>query len=101
MQEYIPLEDYLAGKRESPLVDIASITKVPIAMFAGRSDITCPYDRAVKAAGIIGDAVTHFESIDGANYMYFARANSDWFMGILKEQLQVAQNETSAALFMQ
>jgi len=86
-QEYIPLDEYVAGKRISPLVDVASIDKVEIAMFAGRSDVTCPYDRAVKFAGIIGSAVTHFESIDDADHMYFAGANSEWFMGVLKEQL--------------
>ena len=86
-QEYIPLEDYLAGHRESDLIDIAGIDKVPIAMFSGTSDVTCPYARAKIAADVIGPAVTHFESIEGADHMYFSYANSEWFMGVLKEQL--------------
>lgn len=56
-------------------------------MFSGTSDVTCPYARAKIAADVIGPAVTHFESIEGADHMYFSYANSEWFMGVLKEQL--------------
>lgn len=58
-------------------------------MFAGTEDVSCAYDSAVTAAGVIGAAVTYFESIEGADHMYFSSANSDWFMSIVKEQLQV------------
>ena len=49
--------------KETDLIDIASIDKIPIAMLAGTEDWTCPYATAVETASIIGDMVTHFETI--------------------------------------
>ena len=43
-QEYAP--DYLSGKRETKLIDIAGIDKVPIVMMSGTLDVTCPYATA-------------------------------------------------------
>ena len=84
-QEFAP--NYMAGDRETELIDIASIDKVPIAMLVGTVDNTCPYARAVETAGIIGDMVTHFESIEGEDHGYFGSANDDWFMNLVISQL--------------
>ena len=90
-QEFAP--NYLDGERETDLVDIGSIDKVPIAMLVGKDDVTCPYSQAVITANIIGDMVTHFESIEGADHMYFSRANDKYFMDLVKGQLQVPSQE--------
>ena len=86
-QEYAP--DYMSDDKKTDLINIASIDKVPISMLAGTADTTCPYDRAVLAAEIIGGAVEHFESIEGVDHGYFGTANDDWFMNLLISQLQV------------
>jgi len=86
-QEYAP--NYLAGERETTLIDISSIDKIPIALLVGTADETCPYARAVETAKIIGDMVVHFETIPDADHMYFGSANDEWFMNLVKSQLQV------------
>ena len=43
-QEFAP--NYSEGERETALIDLASIDKVPISMFVGTADGTCPYARA-------------------------------------------------------
>ena len=52
-------------------------------MIVGTADQTCPYDRAVETAGIIGDMVVHFESIEGEDHGYFGSAASPEFMDIV------------------
>ena len=76
----------MAGDRETELIDIASIDKVPISMLVGTADNTCPYARAVETAGIIGEMV-HFESIEGKDHSYFNSANDEWFMSLVIAQL--------------
>ena len=95
-QEYAP--NYLKGEKETALIDIGSIDKVPIAMLVGTSDETCPYDRAVETAKIIGDMVVHFESIEGQDHMYFGSANDEWFMNLVKSQLQVESGSVTSIL---
>lgn len=56
-------------------------------MLVGTADGTCPYARAQETAGIIGDAVVHFESIEGVDHGYFGQANDDWFMNLVISQL--------------
>ena len=58
-------------------------------MLVGTADDTCPYDRAVETASIIGDMVVHFESIQGENHGYFNSANDEWFMDLVISQLKV------------
>ena len=88
-QEYAP--NYMQGERETDLIPIETIDKVPIAMLVGTADNTCPYDRAVETASIIGDAVTHFESIEGVDHGYFGSANDEWFMNLVISQLQIPE----------
>ena len=57
-QEFAP--NWEQGEKETDLIDLAGIDKVPIAIFAGTADQTCPYERAVETAAILGDTVTHF-----------------------------------------
>lgn len=85
--------NYEAGERETALIDIGSIDKVPIAMLVATADQNCPYQRAVETAGIIGDMVTHFESIEGKDHFYFWQANDEWFMNLVISQLQIPEQE--------
>ena len=39
-QEFAP--NYMAGDRETDLIDLGSIDKIPISMLVGTSDKTCP-----------------------------------------------------------
>jgi len=98
-QEFAP--KYLEGERETPLVDIAGIDKVPISMLVGKDDVTCPYSQALITKDIIGDMVVHFESIENADHMYFSRANDEWFMDLLKSQLQVPEQSVLVKEFLQ
>ena len=56
-------------------------------MLVGQIDQTCPRARAEETRSIIGDAVTHFQVIDNVGHGWFASANSDWFMDVVKGQL--------------
>jgi len=70
-------------------------------MLVGTADGTCPYERAVETAGIIGDMVVHFESIEGEDHGYFGSANDEWFMNIVLSQLQVPEDLSKATAIMQ
>ena len=37
--------------------------------------------------------VTHFESIQGVDHMYFGSANDEWFMSLVISQLQVPEQQ--------
>ena len=50
-------------------------------------DITCPHSLAVETAETIGDAVVHFETIEGANHNWFGSQNDDSFMDLIISQL--------------
>ena len=73
--------------RETALNDLASIDKVPIYMFVGTKDETCTHKRALETKAILGDTVVHFESIEGADHVYFNSANDEKFMNLLLPQL--------------
>lgn len=64
-------------------------------MFAGTADETCPYARAVETAKILGDTVTHFESIEGWDHFSFSDANNEWFMEKLLKELQVPETNVT------
>ena len=40
--------------------------------------------------------VTHFESIQGVDHMYFGSANDEWFMSLVISQLQVPEQKAAA-----
>ena len=83
------------------MIPLSSIDKVPIAMFAGSADQTCPYARALETKDIIGDAVTHFRTIEGKDHGWFGSANKKWFIDELIEQLQPTDigNQTETVAF--
>ena len=85
-QEYAP--NYLEGEQETELVDLASIT-MPISMIVGLDDDLCPHSQAEITASTIGDAVMHFESLEGIGHNDFWGLNEEWFIDLLIEQLQV------------
>lgn len=64
-------------------------------MLVGTADRICPYSEAEKTAKIIGDAVVHFETIQGVNHHYFAGENGEWFMNLVISQLQVPKRNLS------
>ena len=73
----------MSGERETKLIDIAGIDKVPIVLMSGTLDVTCPYATAKETEKILGDIVEHFETIEGEDHGYFGQANDDWFMNKL------------------
>ena len=62
-------------------------------MFVGLDDQVCLHSQAEEDAKAIGDAVVHFESVEGADHAYFAHANDENFMNLVKRQLQVSEHE--------
>ena len=52
------------NERETDLVPIETIDKVPIAMIVGEKDTTCTLERAEETKSILGDIVTSFEVLD-------------------------------------
>jgi len=83
----------MEGERKTALINLAGINKVPISLLVGTEDNTCPYSRAVETASIIGEAVVHFESIEGYNHLSFASANDEWFVKLVISQLQITPIE--------
>ena len=67
----------MKGERKTALIDIGGINKTPISMLVGTEDQTCPYERAVQTAEIIGDMVVHFETMQGVDHNYFGSANDE------------------------
>jgi len=57
------------------LIPIETIDKVPVAMFSGTVDPTCPHDEAVRGAGIIGADVVDFWSVEGEDHHYWSYAS--------------------------
>ena len=90
-QEYAP--HYMDGEKLAPLIDLASIDKVPVVMMAGTEDVNCPYATAQETAKILG-ATADFEVFEGEDHMYFGRATDDYFMGRLISYLQVPEDTT-------
>ena len=58
-QEYAP--NYLKGEKETALIPIGTIDKVPISMLVGKKDDLCSLEQAKKTAKIIGDKIVHLE----------------------------------------
>ena len=77
----------MEGDRETDLIDLGSIDKIPISMLVGTSDKTCPYFEALKTKEAIGSAVVHFQTIIGEDHGYFGSANDEWFMNLVISQL--------------
>ena len=95
-QEYAP--NYNDGEREAELIDIASIDKVPIVLMSGTYDMTCPYATAQETAGIIGDAIEHFETFEYEDHGFFGQANDEGFMNLLISFLQIPAESQSQPL---
>ena len=79
-QEYVDNDAYVTGETEGPLIDLTNIKKVQVGMWGGDMDTTCSFDQARITKQEIGDNVTHFEEIAGADHGWFGGANSDEFM---------------------
>ena len=80
-QEYAPR--YLEGEREADLIDLASIEQVPISMLVGSEDTLCTPQQAEDTAETIGDAVMHFEIIQGFDHVTFGTANDQKFINLV------------------
>lgn len=65
------------------MIDLAGIDKVPIALLASTKDSVCPYARVVELADILGDTVSHFETIEGVSHGYFGSTNSEWYVNLI------------------
>jgi len=87
--------DYEWDKRHytTEEVHLGNIQKVPITMFQGTEDGTCPYDTATKYIPQIGSETLRID-VPGETHGYFhTTANDDWFMEQLIAQLQIPSSE--------
>ena len=62
---------YEEADRITPLIDISKITKVPIGMYVGEADVTCPAATAIEIRDTIGDMVKDFVIYPGATHETF------------------------------
>ena len=85
-QEFAP--DYAKGDKETDLVPVESINKVPIAMNVGTWDEVCPHSQAVNYKKILGDIVVDFKEYGEKDHGFWAYANDENFMQNLVAQLQ-------------
>ena len=73
-------DEWLEGELETDMVPIENIRQVPIAMFTGTEDETCPRATALEYIPRIQSQTTRID-VEGEGHGYFAtKANSDWFM---------------------
>ena len=85
-QEYIPIDYYMGGYRQSNLIDITKIDQVTIVMFHGKDDTTAPYAVAVEISETV-PAVTSLIGFDGGHTV-FTWFNGEPFWGNLVYELQ-------------
>ena len=73
-QEYSPTywNVFSEAERITPLIDLSKIKKVPVGMYVGEADVTCPSATAVEAKNQIGDMVKDFVIYPGAGHETFA-----------------------------
>lgn len=87
-QEYV-ISWGASDKKTNVLIPIDTIDKVPISMFVGTADGTCPYETALETKDTIGAAVVSFDTFEGEGHGFFGSANKPDFMALLYKQLQV------------
>ena len=92
-QEYSPT--YEQGDTLTAEIPLASIDKVPIAMWVGEADQLCDLVQAEVIRDTIGDAVTYFKTIPNEGHLYFASANSEEFVNDVIEQLKTGYERPS------
>ena len=81
-------DKWMEGVYETPLVSLESIKHVPISLFTGTEDWTCPYHVALDHIPRISSQTKRID-VEGESHMYFCTANSPWFMENLINELQV------------
>lgn len=54
-QEPINVKDYANGYRQSPLVDLSVVNRVPVSLVIGEDDTTCTPDNARRIFNWLGD----------------------------------------------
>ena len=86
MQEYA--DKWQSGKYEMPLVPVETIDKVPIAMFIGSKDTTCPLQQALDHSKLIKSSTTSI-IVDGKDHDYFVTASEKGFIDSLIDQMQI------------
>ena len=84
-QEYSA--DFLEGKRETELIDLSLIDKVPIWIFASKLDFFCTHAQATEDALKIGDMVKYFETVWSGDHFYFVTENSKEWLDKLDREL--------------
>ena len=88
-QEYIP--DYSKDNHESKEIPLEKISErgVPVAIFGGKDDELADWRDAEWTRDSIGDAVVHYELIEGGHISFLVGQDMSYFtdgvMGLLAE----------------
>ena len=61
----------MQGETHTELYDLSSIKTVPVSIWSGELDVTCSNWEARNTKEIIGERVTHFRTVRGANHGYW------------------------------
>ena len=84
-QHFIPFEDYFNGKKESELVGLQKIDRVPLTLIAGSKDDLCNMDSLEDL--YFKDLRAHnnkkLRIIEGAGHAYFALATGNFVKEII------------------
>jgi len=72
-----------------PLVDVSLIDKVPFAFFTDVNDQVCLHETANEFIPKFKTQTTQIDVPDADHYWFVTKANSDWFIQNLIEQLQI------------
>ena len=90
-QEFAPHADWIDGGEITEPVHIENIKQVPITFFTATKDRTCGYEHALEYIPQI-QSVTERIDVEGKGHLWFSsKANDEWFMEKLIEQLQVPE----------
>ena len=81
-QEYSPtyFNVFEEAERITPLIDLSNIKKVPVGMYVGEVDVTCPPATSVSVRDEIGDMVKDFVIYPGAGHETFATKTDKEFV---------------------
>ena len=80
-------DEWLNGDLLTEMVDLSSIKTVPISLFTATDDQTCPYNVALEYIPKIQSETVRIDVEGEGHHYFYTKANSDWFMSNLIEQL--------------
>ena len=90
----------MQGKTHTKEYDLSAIKKVPVSIWSGELDVTCSNWEARNTKELIGERVTHFRTVRGADHGFWGgKVVSDNLVKELSEQLINPENKSYSLNF--